>query len=1269
MLQAAARAGPSPSPVAPTPANADGKGLRRSRATAPGAVSESAAPASATGRGFSPQPSGDGKMRGRARATAPGAVSEAVANGTEPTPNGRRQVSPKRMVAPVSKVPEKATQEDAQAIRRKQIQEIMKNSQLSQQEKQAKIQKLMATGMPNQTPASIEDPQQGGTHESEVPAGDPQAVRRKQMQEIMKDSSLSQREKQLKMQQLMAGGMPEGKPSSPPATAAKKSEPPEDPQAVRRKQIQEIMKDTSLTPQERQSGIQRLMAGGTPRTAPATVAATAGSGDYVAPGGKQRRGLRKGDARASSPTRAAAGITLNSSSAHSTGRPAAGADLGPSLRDRVVRDSSLSVSSSHSQASGAPQGKVRRTATAPVTRPGAMSVVEPTSTPSSEPGTSTGVGGAPQGKIRRTATASATKPGAVGVVEPSLSSPSEPGASAGVGGAPQGKIRRTATAPATRPGAVSAVEPGASTPLEPGAATGVGGAPQGKIRRTAAAPVTQPGAVSAVEPSSSGGPRASTGVSGAQQGKTRQSSGSVVAARPGATSVVEPAASVLSEPRSSTGVGGAPQGKIRRTATAPATRPGAVGVVEPSLSSPNQPGASPGVGGAPQGKIRRTVTAPATQPGAVSAVEPGASTPLEPGATTGVGGAPQGKMRRSKGRATAPGAVNSVEPTRSEPGGAPIDRSSHHSSAGSEPRTLAPPVTVMSQTSLHGNAPSGVVSSIESDMLAKSNVRRSRPATIAPGAQSVDFVVASEPGQDVGSAAEKALLNNSRSSTSVRQSALSRGNGNRSPNGSAHGISRISGHSAASSTIDSVRSRLQEQSQAPEQSENRPYGSYDQENPAENNDFDTAIQLVDDDIQAKMRARAPLGSSPVVPGVMQTESALSEKDLGFSVSHSNPAYEDLDTLKDKEKESGKAGSYRYLASEAPTTHQDRMELKIMQMEREQQSRDDKLEELEEATTRRPRQNRHKVVPSPQHRGPDAFEDEGSVENNFLNPDPDVVRQAEEDGLAIAVAVEEDDEPDVYDVELKMYDPEAKPPFFKNRRFRCYSALICCLVLAAIITAVVISTKKGNEVILITQAPSSAPSSAPTTTRETAVRGELARVIGDKVNEPDTVFEKALDWILYEDKMELDEFSENLIQRYTLALFYHQTSQEGNWTSCNPPVDGEDYTCEFSEMNRLPDGITIEYTPRAELEVRWLSEKHECEWAEVQCHPEADGNVIAIDISKFFCPHLIGVGSQQTLLANHSLLHSGPRFDRHSSRGTETPGEAHVVSPAFSVAYI
>ena len=123
----------SSSSTAATMPNADGKGLRRSRATAPGAVSESMASTRSSDRSLSPLPPSDGKIRGRARATAPGAVSEAVnaTNGAERASSDRRQLSPKRVLAAISTPSATTNQEDAQAIRRKEIQEIMKDSRLS----------------------------------------------------------------------------------------------------------------------------------------------------------------------------------------------------------------------------------------------------------------------------------------------------------------------------------------------------------------------------------------------------------------------------------------------------------------------------------------------------------------------------------------------------------------------------------------------------------------------------------------------------------------------------------------------------------------------------------------------------------------------------------------------------------------------------------------------------------------------------------------------------------------------------------------------------------------------------------------------------------------------------------------------------------------------------------------------------------------------------------------------------------------------------------
>ena len=850
----------------------DGKIRGRAGATAPGAVSAViagtaepslgiAAPNQSLSGGGSAH---GGKIRGRARATMPGAVSEAANGSGEPSlgastqgsglalkpkaptkshsPSVRPSVAPRPEAAPESK-PDEVAMEDAQAIRRTQIQEIMKDTTLTQREKQLKMQQLMATGMPKERPASPPSPatedestdsnstspaaSQGSAEVGvEVVAEDPQDIRRKQIQEIMKDTSLAPQERQAKIQQLMAGGMPK------PAV--------EDPQTVRRKQVQEVMKNTSLTPQERQKKLQQLMASGNPKIAPAAGTAAPDSDERAASDdgstppenaprdrtnspspGNQRRGLRRTTTGDSGSPPRAAGVGLRrtlsrdgsvtrssperptsrsqtSPTTNDVTRPVPGADLGVSLRSGSIDDSSRSLNgaSSHSHrdrssrreriemgGSGHDLSPIKNSAAVPPQKP------------------AYGVGGAPQGKMGRT-TAQALRPGAVSVTEPSVgvgrSSTHEP--ETGVGGAPQGKVRRTTTAPASRPGATSVVEPSSSSPSKPGAATGVGGAPEGKIRRV-------------------------TGTA---------------ASRPGAMSIVEPASSSPSEPGAAKGVGGAPQGKFRRSAAGAAT-PGAVSVVEPSTTV-SEPGAATGVDGAPQGKFRRTAAAPAVVPGAVSMVEP-SSTPSEPGAPRGVGGAPQGKFRRTTALAVTPAAVSSIEPTRSEPGGAPLDKSSHHgammgavgalgastsmqeppvAAAGSArhllgvakvPRTRIPAVPVRSmQTSEHSSASSAIVSSIESDMLAKSNVRRSRPATtVVPGAQSVTstasssggdpqdgdsavissierdmlaksnargrrisaattpgvlLVVASEPGQEAAEAvnsAEIAVLNNSRS--------------------------------------------------------------------------------------------------------------------------------------------------------------------------------------------------------------------------------------------------------------------------------------------------------------------------------------------------------------------------------------------------------------------------------------------------------------------------------------------------------------------------
>ncbi|CAB9515103.1 leucine Rich Repeat [Seminavis robusta] len=902
---------------------------------------------------------------------------------------------------------------------------------------------------------------------------------------------------------------------------------------------------------------------------------------------------------------------------------------------------------------GAPQGKVRRT-TAPtaVFKPGAVSVVDSTAP---EPGASTGIGGAPQGKFRRAATTPVTRPGAVSVAE---SIAPEPGASTGIGGAPQGKVRRTTigTNAPVMPGAQSVT--GSQSNSLPSESLGVGGAPQGKMRRSTAQANT-PGAVSVQEPA----PSESVGVGGAPQGKFRRSANSQ-ATRPGAVGVVEPSLE-SSHSGASSSVGGAPQGKFRRSTNSQATRPGAVGVVEPSLES-SQSGASSSVGGAPQGKFRRT-TAPAV-PGAVAATDD----PMDKGSQrSSVMRAGPGMPRQVVGMFNEPRTLVPAVSVRS------MQASEHDSvvSSTTGASSMLPPLKGFGDSEEDHDA---VIASIEQDMAAKNRARRTSAATPGAQSVASDGVSATDKESIAQARAAKTVerMNDSFRSDGSHGSHSQRGlAGNRAPSsrfsldrsdGSHGGQSQrgLAGNRAPSSRFpyagpstrglgnrSSVRSLASEVSDITEPNAIRrhtnrsaPKGGllnssqssfassqmFDGPDPAadseDEDDYDQALALAEEDMQLKLNMRNQTERA-LVPGVqayraevvtaqphlhLEDKNMLLRKDpYDYESKALVPAY-DNNVDHSIQKENMKIVSES--AAQPPSTMQDRMEQKILQMEQEQRARDVKLEELEDMNHRRNGPDRRKISPNDGSSPFDGGDEEsGPLENGFLNPDPEEIRRAEEDGLAIAIAVTDDDEPEVYDVELTMYDPGAKPPVYKNRRFQCYASMIFLVTLVIIIAVSAIAAQKGGEIILITQAPSSAPSSSPTTTRETAVRGELARVIGEFVNEDDSPYQKAMDWILYEDPMLLDEFSENLIQRYVLALFYYQTSQEGPWLSCNPPQEGENHTCPFYEHTRLQPNNVVVWEERNETEVRWLSERHECEWAEVLCHPETDGNVIAIDI--------------------------------------------------------
>jgi hypothetical protein len=204
-------------------------------------------------------------------------------------------------------------------------------------------------------------------------------------------------------------------------------------------------------------------------------------------------------------------------------------------------------------------------------------------------------------------------------------------------------------------------------------------------------------------------------------------------------------------------------------------------------------------------------------------------------------------------------------------------------------------------------------------------------------------------------------------------------------------------------------------------------------------------------------------------------------------------------------------------------------------------------------------------------------------------EPDVeygVYEPNEDGLAVAVAVQEEEE-DVFIPSAVEYDPDAKPPLHRNRRFRLYGFLaFFALMVCAVGATVGIVLSKEDEV--------AAPVLDVEPRERFGIRGLIERLVGqEKLSDSDSAYSKALEWMIYEDPLQLTPENENFVQRYVLVYFYLSTSVEKPWKSCNPPVGEEPDSCQYEKL--VNDELY-----RTEPRIRWMTSTHECEWAAISC---------------------------------------------------------------------
>ena len=220
--------------------------------------------------------------------------------------------------------------------------------------------------------------------------------------------------------------------------------------------------------------------------------------------------------------------------------------------------------------------------------------------------------------------------------------------------------------------------------------------------------------------------------------------------------------------------------------------------------------------------------------------------------------------------------------------------------------------------------------------------------------------------------------------------------------------------------------------------------------------------------------------------------------------------------------------------------------------------------------------------------------------------------ANHDGLvtALPVTTEHGDEGPRQFALLAGDSTTAKPGFKKKHLWLC-GIFVVSLVAVSVVSAVCgtgyCSSKDDPET---NDEPE--PSSAPSSSRyifiqdfQKRIEAELGEDYFEESHPLFSLRDEALLWIVDSDPLKLDVDAINLVQRFILAVFQYQTSQERDWAACHPPES--------------KDSLEICFHPdRDQPSMRWLAQTHECEWAGVFClsEMENDMNITEISLSKF-----------------------------------------------------
>jgi len=105
--------------------------------------------------------------------------------------------------------------------------------------------------------------------------------------------------------------------------------------------------------------------------------------------------------------------------------------------------------------------------------------------------------------------------------------------------------------------------------------------------------------------------------------------------------------------------------------------------------------------------------------------------------------------------------------------------------------------------------------------------------------------------------------------------------------------------------------------------------------------------------------------------------------------------------------------------------------------------------------------------------------------------------------------------------------------------------------------------------------------------------------------PGTPQNKALEWLVEDDKFSSCPQDPKMVQRYVMAVFYYSTDG-GNWNECNAASD----VCDPVEIDSandnctiLGDGLDVFDIPIVQGTDSWLSPSYECFWGGLSCRAD------------------------------------------------------------------